>query len=56
MAHAEVCPVCGGKGRITMDNLNRTVCISNLCHGCGGNGWVTVPDSMDHVPPNPRVT
>lgn len=31
MAHAEVCPVCQGKGKGEA-----------TCHGCGGKGWVEV--------------
>lgn len=47
MSHAERCPVCGGTGRVPFypyhgftsnNNLN------NICHGCGGKGWVTVID------------
>lgn len=30
MAHAEICPVCSGKGK--------------GCHGCKGEGWVSVDD------------
>ena len=40
MAHAELCPVCGGTGKIKSPTFilgkNKT------CHGCGGSGWVEV--------------
>jgi len=45
MAHAEICPVCKGKGEI-----NKTDVKSELyqgvkkCHGCDGDGWVEVED------------
>lgn len=42
-AHAEICPVCKGHGRITMQMQ---------CHGCDGYGWVTVEDgktNRNHV-------
>ena len=32
MAHAEICPVCNGTGKV--GNV--------LCHGCGGRGWLEV--------------
>ena len=32
MAHAEICPVCKGKGRID----------GNTCHGCDGKGWIAI--------------
>lgn len=51
MSHAEICPVCKGKGKI---NKNRSIIESELsfdpakelktCHGCGGLGWVAVRD------------
>ena len=44
MAHAEICPICQGSGRIIIDGEHCTVPISNPCHGCNGSGWVTVAD------------
>lgn len=43
MNHAERCPVCGGKGRLPEELLEEEVFI-NICHGCGGIGWIVVPD------------
>ncbi len=34
MAHAEICPVCKGNGKVEKET----------CHGCGGKGWVQVDD------------
>jgi hypothetical protein len=46
MSHAEICPVCGGKGRINdVDPTDACVARWKRCHGCGGSGWVTVQDS-----------
>ena len=35
MAHAQTCPICGGSGKLP-----------DVCHGCGGKGWVEVADEM----------
>lgn len=49
-AHAELCPVCKGKG-IVVDNYqalqatSTTARIQYTCNGCKGKGWVTVIDS-----------
>jgi len=32
--HAEKCPVCKGKGKLSNEN--------DVCHGCDGKGWITV--------------
>ena len=32
MKHAELCPVCGGTGKVNGEK----------CHGCDGKGWVEV--------------
>ena len=37
--HAELCPVCMGKGEVKYDPTSLAY---NTCHGCGGKGWVTV--------------
>jgi len=40
MSHAQICPICGGKGKIKKD---RTYYIEQVeCYGCSGKGWVTV--------------
>jgi hypothetical protein len=36
------CPVCGGRGRL--DDPASTVKDGRTCHGCGGGGWVAVPE------------
>ena len=36
--HAETCPVCWGKGKIKTN----TTAAEEICHGCGGLGWVRV--------------
>lgn len=43
MAHAEICPVCGGRGT-TADSQAPTTAgvLEKTCHGCNGSGWVTV--------------
>lgn len=38
MSHAEKCPVCNGAGKIGFGTSEE-----KPCHGCYGNGWVTVP-------------
>jgi len=52
MAHVEKCPVCEGRGYVQhLDNpgLAGTQTAHNVpCHGCGGKGWVTVEDGLDH--------
>lgn len=47
MAHAEICPVCGGRGRVTI-NVNLTAPLEQLCHGCGGKGWIEVQDEQPY--------
>jgi len=44
--HAEICPVCGGRGTVPPDLQygSTSVGIEQTCHGCGGCGWVVVPD------------
>ena len=32
--HAEICPLCQGNGHLD----------ERECHGCGGLGWVAVPN------------
>lgn len=48
MAHAETCPICLGKGVIpTKDSTIAGNVIPGsweMCHGCGGQGWVEVKD------------
>ena len=42
--HAELCPVCNGKGVIY--GIAESAVPYKTCHGCGGTGWVTVADSI----------
>lgn len=53
MAHAEICPVCEGIGRIkelndgTINKIELSLPINaRVCHGCDGKGWVTVEDEV----------
>lgn len=52
MAHAEICPVCGGIGRTEYveGGNGTTVRKSQPCHGCGGKGWVEVGNDNIPVP------
>ena len=36
--HAEICPICKGKGILIYGNVVP-------CHGCDGDGWVEVHDN-----------
>ena len=45
MAEAQLCPVCGGSGRLGIPISNSSAAAtdpSRTCHGCGGLGWVRV--------------
>ena len=42
--HAEVCPVCMGKGKVPAKDDFTTSAWEKICHGCLGKGWVVVPD------------
>ena len=45
MSHAEICPICQGKGEV----------LGKKCYGCGGKGWVTVHDQYPvHPYPYPE--
>ena len=41
--HAEVCPICYGKGQVNNVHPGDT-CTERweTCHGCAGSGWITV--------------
>ena len=50
MSHAELCPVCAGRGVIKeypSEESTQTNPNTKVCHGCGGKGWVTVLDAND---------
>lgn len=45
MAHAEICPVCMGKGTYPTARPETSTAVTDtekVCHGCDGKGWVTV--------------
>ena len=52
MAHAELCPVCNGKGRIRTGNAWTATGEGQWksCHGCGGTGWITIQDPKPFIP------
>lgn len=45
MSHAEKCPVCGGTGKWC----------SRTCHGCNGQGWITVDGAGPPPPVMPDI-
>jgi DnaJ-class molecular chaperone len=52
MNHAELCPVCEGAGNIPHNFIAYDYHFTSFtkpCHGCGGRGWVVVPD--DYITP-----
>ena len=51
--HAEVCPLCGGTGKKENWNPQVTAPLSETCHGCGGLGWISVPDEGGSPSPPP---
>lgn len=48
MSHAKTCPICNGNGYIHKYGFTgkRTASAENetICHGCNGQGWVTIPE------------
>jgi DnaJ-class molecular chaperone len=46
---AVLCPVCCGRGTIPSQPVGVSL-TENKCHGCGGLGWVTVPDDLWTMP------
>ena len=55
---AQVCPVCGGSGKYWRPRDPNEYDVGGegepaTCHGCGGLGWVSVPeDHLDYLPPD----
>lgn len=48
MAHAEVCPICSGRGTVKENTFENSITdTETICHGCGGKGWVTVQDEPE---------
>ena len=41
-SHAEICPICNGRGKVTEDFDTSGELDKRTCHGCGGKGWITV--------------
>jgi len=47
MAKAVKCPVCGGSGQVPVPSSPESsaiFCNFYTCHGCGGKGWIVIPD------------
>jgi len=44
MKHAEICPICKGRGRVPEDPEwdSGPFPGTRVCHGCDGKGWVEV--------------
>lgn len=53
MAHAELCPVCNGAGKLLskQDPGSTSAQFPSVCHGCNGKGWVEVSDVIPTPPP-----
>lgn len=49
MSHAEKCPVCEGRGSITICGFTVPYGSTEVCHGCGGKGWVEVGSAQDKM-------
>jgi len=49
MSHAEMCPVCQGKGKILENFPSDTAIREVVCHGCNGRGWVVVNDTAAYT-------
>jgi len=57
MAHSETCPLCGGSGKLKLAGgkpAEQEDIFAKTCHGCGGQGWVTVQDKS-HYPITERT-
>jgi len=50
MAHAEICPICNGKGVIEEEIGSTGEKTIKICHGCGGRGWIEVRDDPYYSP------
>ena len=49
MAHAEICPICGGEGTLAKPDPKYAGAEIG-CNGCGGTGWITIQDLSPHIP------
>lgn len=54
MSHAEICPICHGKGKIPNPE-NVTAPTEITCHGCNGRGWVEISDEYPSYPYYPPI-
>jgi DnaJ-class molecular chaperone len=54
MAHSEICPVCGGTGKVPMGFYDPYLLGIGYepCKSCEGRGWICVPDSVDELSGN----
>ena len=46
---AVLCPICNGRGTVCNHDLSMPRCLHPTCptcHGCGGSGWVSVPNDV----------
>ena len=53
---AEICPVCWGRGTYCNHDVKMPLHLHlacPTCHGCGGKGWVTVPEDDPYVTSTP---
>ena len=50
---AQLCPVCQGLGKIDRAWLHPSQATSQyeICNGCGGSGWVIIPQPDIYVKP-----
>ncbi len=46
--HAEICPICFGKGKINAPEIT--------CYGCNGKGWIEVLNGYIYSIPHPQPT
>ena len=51
MTHAERCPICHGRGKLTYqsyygESFTSGVVSDHVCHSCNGKGWVEVNDNI----------
>jgi len=45
--HAEICPICGGKGKI---KNSENTCAEITCPGCNGRCWIEVSNGQQVFP------
>jgi len=49
MKHAEICPICKGRGRVPEDPEwdSGPSPSTRVCHGCNGKGWIEVEGARE---------